>query len=163
MFANDYEPYTEERMIQMILYNGKYKDLMTECKIVFYDDYFPFMLSTENEKTEIDRFIDESKARTRFLNRYKGNVVVDFSAWSRERSFSECFEAFLYYLADNTDIYNMIFISENYCSKEFVEQLETVFDIQVIELGRNKDKEKQKPRIGFAISEESEVSDDVRG
>lgn len=145
----------------MILYCGKYKNLMNECKSIFPDGYFSFKFSAENEKNEIDRFIDESKARTRFQNYYKGNVVVDLSAWSGERNFSECFEAFLYYLADHTEIYNTVVISETHCSKEFTDLLDEVFDIQKIEL--NKEKEKQNLKIGFAITEETEENQNVRG
>ena len=145
----------------MILYCGKYINLMNECRHVFPDGYFPFMLSAENEKKELDLFIDESIAGTRFQNCYKGNVVIDFSRWRRERTFGECFAAFLYYLADHTDIYKMVFISENHCSKEFTEQLEKIFDIRKIDL--NPKKENPHTKMGFAITNDTEEIHDVRG
>lgn len=139
----------------MYLVQGSYENAISYCRGITRNAGFEFCFTyvSENEVfKEINRFIWESKhMHTRFKNKYKGSVVVDISQWC-DKEPNLYFDAFMYYLKDNSTDYKIDFIADKECPKSLVEYLQTFFELDVIDLGIKKVKEKTK--IGFRIGTE---------
>ena len=126
---------------------GDDKNVMAKCERIFPDGFFSFSVSTDSHFSEIDRFLDESMANTRFRNYYTGNVVLDLSEWNKNCEFGEQFNAFMYFIKDNTDKYNCVFIIDS-------------FEIEQISLGFSKTF--QKVKMGVTVSDGTKEENNVR-
>lgn len=139
---------------------GDDKNVMAKCERIFPDGFFSFSVSTDSHFSEIDRFLDESMANTRFRNYYTGNVVLDLSEWNKNCEFGEQFNAFMYFIKDNTDKYNCVFIIDSFCTYEFITKLKDFFEIEQISLGFSKTF--QKVKMGFTVSDGTKEENNVR-
>ena len=139
----------------MYLVQGEYENAVNYCRGIAQNAGFEFCFTyvSGNEVfKEINRFIWESKhMHTRFKNKYKGPVIIDISQWcTREPNLY--FNAFMYYLKDNSNDYEINFISDKECPKFLIAHLKTFFELDVIDLGI--EKVKQETKIGFRIETE---------
>ncbi len=137
------------------LLQGKYEIAKKHYADATMTDFFEFDLSyvPKNEHfRELDRFLWESKhTMTRFKNRYDGPVLINLTSWN-SKEVNEYFEAFMYFLKDSPGL-KCTFIVENKCNEQLLENLESFFEIKVMELTEVKEKE-PKRKIGFIIEEE---------
>ena len=135
---------------------GSCRECAEHCDKLFGEDYFPFVfpyVSVDAPFREIDRFLWESKrTRTRFRNRYEGNVVIDITAWSTQIP-NEYFEAFMCFLEDNSDILPTVFISETVCGSHVKASLSKHFEISELLLDSAVDRSANRNVIGFIDSE----------
>ncbi len=142
-------------MIRLI--QGEYEKAKARYKSTMIKDYFEFHFaytSVSEVFRELDRFIWESRhQKTRFKNQYKGPVLIDLTEWN-DNDTNEYFDAFLYYLKDHACL-ECAFIVQNICKEEFLDKLNEFFEIDLVELDIQKDKE-QKRRIGFYFEEGAE-------
>lgn len=142
----------------MYLIQGKYMDAIERCHKELNGDYFEFefLYAAETERfREIDRFLYESRHTLRFENEYEGNVVIDISNWCKKQN--SYFDAFMYFLKDNADKYNCIFICNRKCPKDIIDIMSELFELEEICLNLPEDAKKE--RIGFAVNEEMRNTD----
>ena len=136
----------------MELIQGEYikiKQYFHKKKRIFpFEFALPFVDETQTFR-ETNRFLDESKRMTHFKNRYVGAAIIDITEWSDKQP-NSLFRAFIYFVFDRELESNKnkhIFISENICSKEVVEAIESIFgDVNNVNLGVKKG---IKSPIGF--------------
>lgn len=144
----------------MKLIKGNYIKVKKYIKNKFTDDYFEFNFPYVDEKApfkEINRFIDESKMKTRFKNKYLGNVVINITEWVDDTP-NKYFDAFMYFILDReleSNKNKTIFTCEKECSTELTKKLNEFFeDIKIIDLGlKNKN---AKHTIGFVCDSNQE-------
>ncbi len=139
----------------MKLIQGSYGKTIEYCAKMFDGKFFEFELpyvSTDNHFCEIDRFLYESRHTLRFKNHYEGNVVIDLSDWNDRDKVNNYFESFMYFLKDNADIYNCVFIVDKKCSSKIIKMLKELFEIEITEL--DVPATETKTRIGFYMSKE---------
>ena len=147
----------------MILITGDYNKIKSECEKIYQTGFFDFnfLYVSESERfREIDRFLFESRHTLRFENEYKGNVVIDISEWNN-MIINTYFEAFMYFIKDNKNKYDCVFILNERCSKDMREKLKDFFG-EVKEVQMPALNEKKKNRIGFVLDDGKEVNN-VRG
>lgn len=148
----------------MKIITGPYEKVRKKCSEIFKTDFFEFSFPFVDEGAErfreLDRFLFESRKKTRFKNRYKGNVVIDVSAWNDRGIFNDYFDSFMYFIIDSMDESGFILTADKPCSAELISRLKRFFDISEICL--TKKKKAQKVTIGFAPSSEKEDDEDVR-
>lgn len=149
----------------MKLVIGKYEDIKEKIHALCSDSFFEFHFPCIEEYDrfyEIDRFLYESKHLNRFSNEYHGKVVIDLSDWSDCKVFNRYFEAFMYFLKDNTDKYEPFFISERQCGKEFISRLKEYFDFETLYVSKPQ-QDKMQRTIGFVSQQnDKEGMQDVR-
>lgn len=150
----------------MKLIEGKFEKAMAYCKKEFGGDFFSFELSASQGELsgEFDRFLSESSETLRFKNEYRGNVVIDLSAWNKNDT-NKVFDAFMYFIKDRLNIYNCIFIVDKVCSDELLKKLKEFFEITEINLEPREKLVASSKRIGFEIPYENkeERNTNVRG
>ena len=143
-------------MIMSDLVIGSCAECSAYCKSHFKKRYFAFTfsyVSTDTHFREIDRFLWESKHRcTRFRNRYIGPVVIDMSEWS-DRQSNEYFDAFMYFLLDNHDSFNILFVSQTEFRPDISKTMSRYFDIDKIYLPSASLSPSGTKLIGFDIEE----------
>ncbi|MGN1419170.1 MAG: hypothetical protein ACI4W6_07560 [Acutalibacteraceae bacterium] len=148
----------------MYLIQGNYKKAIRYCYEKLNGEYFEFKFPYVSEDCrfrEIDRFLYESKNTLRFENEYIGNIVVDLSEWNKKKT-NIYFEAFMYFLEDNSKKYNCIFIMDKKCDDELFKNIKEFFDIEEIRLDLPETKKKVK--IGFDIDvQNGKENTNVRG
>ena len=147
----------------MKIITGSYEKVKKEIEKLIGNDYFefffPYVEDSVDRFREIDRFLYESRKHTRFKNRYVGNIVIDITDWNN-RECNKYFDAFMYFVKDNTDLNRFIFTVDKPSSRELIERLSVFFTIN--EKSLETMKPKQKIKIGFALPEEKEDALHVR-
>jgi len=148
----------------MRLIHGDYEKCIEYCREMAGEEFFEFdfpFVSSDEKFRELDRFLWESRHQhTRFQNRYEGRVVIDITAWNK-RYPNEYFEAFLYFLKGNEDIYSCVMISAEPYSHEVLEKLGKLFKIKEVQLDGASRSKNKKPKMGFAPSKEEEMNQNV--
>lgn len=147
----------------MFLIQGEYKKSINYCKDLFNSNFFEFELPfvpENNRFREIDRFLYESRHTLRFTNEYIGNVVVDISDWNGSE-INNYFEAFMFFLKDNSKKYKCALIINERCHNNLLIKLKEFFDLREVEL--ELPPKKQVNKIGFAIDENKGCPNNVRG
>ena len=147
----------------MFLIQGEYKKAIKYCKDLFNSNFFEFELPfvpENNRFREIDRFLYESRHTLRFTSEYIGNVVVDISYWNGSE-INNYFEAFMFFLKENSEKYNCALIINERCRDDLLIKIKEFFDLREVELELSPNKQVNK--IGFAIDENKECSNNVRG
>lgn len=145
----------------MLLVQGDYRKAVEYCSKNMPEGYFEFEflhVSPSERFREIDRFLYESRHSLHFASEYRGNVVVDISAWNH-KELNSYFDAFLYFLYDNREKYHCVLLLHEKCSEKLLNKLKALFDIQEIQL--QLPKESKAIRIGFAADEETEEEKNV--
>lgn len=135
---------------------GSYEKVKDRCLKIFPGGYydFNFLYVSENERfREIDRFLYESRHLLRFKNEYTGNVVIDISEWNN-KILNRYFDAFMFFVKDNLNRINCVFVINEKCNDELIAKLKSFFNIEQVLL--QLPKEQPKVKIGFAINEEKE-------
>lgn len=135
----------------MYLVQGNYCKVKEYCSKMFDGRFFEFDLVYVDEQErfrEIDRFLYESRHTLRFQNEYVGNVIVNLTEWNTNPC-NAYLEAFLYFIKDNAEKYNCVFIMDEKCDEELLELLSEKFEIECIEI--DAENKLSMPRIGFAV------------
>ena len=97
-------------------------------------------------RTDTDEFIDFSK------------IPIDANEIRvRKNAFNT---NLLYFIKDNTDKYNCVFIIDSFCTYEFITKLKDFFEIEQISLGCSKTF--QKVKMGFTVSDGTKEENNVR-
>ena len=122
----------------MVIIQGEYEDAIRYCVHHISKDYFEFSLSyvdTNERFRELDRFLWESRHCLRFQNEFKGDTLIDLTAWNCKEAyeFNDYFDAFMFYLKSKQDKLNVTFIVSDKCSESLHQKLCRHFDLQVIE------------------------------
>ena len=135
----------------MYLVQGNYCKVKEYCSKMFGDSFFEFdfVYVDETERfREIDRFLYESRHTLRFQNEYEGNVIINLTEWN-DKAVNAYFEAFMYFIKDNADKYNCIFIADEKCEDRLIDKISSMFELECVEI--EIEAKTSMPKIGFAV------------
>ena len=148
----------------MKIITGSYEKVKQECSKYVdntcFEFYFSYVSDSVERFREIDRFLYESRKRTRFKNKYIGDIVIDVSDWNNEEKLNNYFDLFMYFVKDNMEHNRFILTADKQCSKALLLRLKRFFKLEEVCL--EPAKLDSKIKMGFALPDDKEESSNVR-